>query len=165
MFTMADIRDIAIQIERNGEESYRQASTSVVDTKLAGIFRWLAEEERRHAEYFASLSPDQPLSPEQSEIEAMGRSLLQDMVRGKTFSLDQQSLNSTENLEEMLDQAQTFEQDTVLFYQFLRDIVDEPAVKQQLNAIIEEEQRHAVILARMAGDERMDDLLSLPGMK
>ncbi|MDP3478343.1 MAG: ferritin family protein, partial [Desulfoprunum sp.] len=106
MFTMADIRDIAIQIERNGEESYRQAGQSVVDTKLAGIFRWLAEEERRHAEYFASLSPDQPLSPEQSEIEAMGRSLLQDMVRGKTFSLDQQSLNSTENLEEMLDQAQ-----------------------------------------------------------
>ncbi len=162
MFTMTDIRDIAIQIERNGEESYRRASEAVVDSKIAIIFRWLTEEERRHAEYFASLSPDQPLSPEQSEIEAMGRSLLQDMVRGKTFSLDQESLNSAENLGEMLNQSRAFELDTVLFYEFLRDIVDDAATKRQLNAIIEEEQRHAAILARMADNECVDDLFTSP---
>ena len=160
MFTLSDIRDIAIQIERNGEATYRRASEVVVDSKIAVILRWLSEEERRHAEYFASLTPDKPLSPEQSEIEAMGRSLLQDMVRDKTFSLDQQSLTAAENLEEMLDQSRLFEQDTVLFYEFLRDIVDDAATKRMLDTIITEERRHVGFLTRMVDNELVNELFA-----
>ena len=160
MFTLADIRDIAIQIERNGEATYQRASEAVVDSKIALVLRWMANEERHHAKYFASLAPDQPLSPEQSEIEAMGRALLQDMVRDKTFSLDQESLNSVENLGEMFKQSLLFEQDTVLFYEFLRDIVDDAATKRLLDTIIKEEQHHVVLLTRMADNEPVDDLFS-----
>jgi rubrerythrin len=165
MFTLSDIRDIAIQIERNGEETYQRASEAVVDSKIAVILRWLAQEERRHAEFFASLAPTEPLSAEQSEAEAMGRSLLQSMVRDKTFSLDQQSLNSVESLAEMFSQARGFEQDTVLFYEFLKDIVDDHEVKQQLDIIIREENRHVVILGRLAANELVDDLLASSGHK
>ena len=165
MFTLSDIRDIAVQIERNGEESYQKASEAVVDSRVAVIFRWLAEEERRHARYFASLAMTKQLSAEQSEIEVMGRSLLQSMVRDKTFSLDQERLNSVESLGEMLNQARIFEQDTVLFYRFLRDIVDDPAVKQQLDVIIEEENRHAALLGRLAANEYDEDFPDISGMK
>ena len=165
MFTISDIRDIAIQIERNGEETYQRASEAVVDSKIAVILRWLAQEERRHAEYFASLAPTKPLSAEQSEAEAMGRSLLQSMVRDKTFSLDQQSLNSVENLAELFSQARGFEQDTVFFYEFLKDIVDDQEVKQQLDVIIKEENRHVVILGKLAANELVDDLLASSGPK
>jgi len=164
MFTVADIRDIAIQIEQNGELSYQRASEAVVDSKVAIIFRWMAEEERRHARYFASLTVAGPLSPEQQEIEAMGRSLLQDMVRDKTFSLEQTSLNSIENIVEMLEQSLAFEQDTVLFYEFLRDIVDDPAIQQQVQVIIEEENRHVTMLTRLVANERVDDLMDAAGI-
>ncbi len=164
MFTVADIRDIAIQIEQNGERSYQRASEVVVDSKVAIIFRWMAEEERRHAEYFASLTVDGPLSPKQSEIEAMGRSLLQDMVRDKTFSLEQTSLNSIESIVEMLEQSLAFEQDTVLFYEFLRDIVDDPAIKRRVQVIIAEENRHVAMLARLIANERVDDLMESAGI-
>ena len=163
MFTLSDVRDIAIQIERNGEESYQRASEAVVDSKIAVIFRWLAEEERRHARYFASLATTKPLSPEHMEVEVMGRALLKSMVRDKTFSLDQERLNSVERLGEMLNQARIFEQDTVLFYTFLQDIVDDPAVKAQLDVIIEEENRHAAILGRLAANELVEDLVDIPG--
>lgn len=165
MFTLSDIRDIAVQIERNGEESYQKASEAVVDSRVAVIFRWLAEEERRHARYFASLVMTNPLSAEQSEIEVMGRSLLQSMVRDKTFSLDQERLNSVESLGEMLNQARIFEQDTVLFYRFLQDIVDDSAVKQQLDVIIEEENSHAALLGRLAANEYDEDFPDISAMK
>ncbi len=165
MFTVADIRDIAIQIEQNGEKSYQRASEAVVDSKLAIIFRWMAEEERRHAKYFASLAVDGPLSPEQQEIEAMGRSLLQDMVRDKTFSLEQNKLNAAEKIVDLLEQSLAFERDTVLFYEFLHDIVDEPAIKRQVQVIIEEEKRHVAMLTRLAANERVDDLMDTAGEK
>ena len=159
MFTLIDIRDIAIQLERNGEESYRLASEAVSDSKIAIIFRWLAEEERRHACFFANLVATQNLSPEQAKVEEMGRDLLQDMVRDKTFSLDQESLNNAANLRDMLCQCRDFEQDTVLFYEFLLAIVDEAEVKRQLESIIEEERRHVAVLTRMAANELVEDLL------
>lgn len=95
----------------------------------------------------------------------MGRSLLQSMVRDKTFSLDQQSLNSVENLAELFSQARGFEQDTVFFYEFLKDIVDDQEVKQQLDVIIKEENRHVVILGKLAANELVDDLLASSGPK
>lgn len=157
MFTQADICEIAVQIERNGEAIYRRAGEAAADPKIAAVFHWMADEEGRHAHYFASLAPDRPLSVEEQEIEAMGRSLLREMIRDKTFSLDQDSLNRVENLDEILHHSRIFEQDTILFYQFLRDIVDDPATKRLLGVIIEEENRHVRLLTQMEDDELEDD--------
>ena len=153
MFTIADIRDIAIQIERNGEKVYEQAGHETADPELAATFRWLAGEERRHARFFAAMTAEAPLSPEQSELETMGRALLQEMVREKTFSLDREDLKAATDLAEVVRQAKVFEEDTILFYEFLYDIVDDEATRRQLAVIIAEEHRHVELLAGM-----MDDL-------
>lgn len=149
MFTIADIREIAIQIERNGEEVYRRAGNRATDPEMAEVFKWMATEEKRHACFFAKMTVDAPLSPEQSDLESMGRSLLQEMVRDKTFSLDRESLNATEDLDQVLNQSKEFEEDTILFYEFLRNIVDDEGVKRQLSTIIAEERSHADLLAGM----------------
>ena len=68
MFTMVDIRNIAIQIEENGEAAYRRAAFRSTDPERARLFTWMADEERSHCVQFAALTLDGPLTPEQAEL-------------------------------------------------------------------------------------------------
>jgi len=160
MFTVADIREIAIQIEKNGEEAYRQAAASVKDSAVSEIFLWMAEEENRHATWFASFASSEPLSEDQLELERMGRQLLQEMVADQTFSLDSEMMIDTADFDEAIAQAQSFEDDTVMFYEFLLSLVSEEDAKKQLETIILEERRHMEQLGEMrdAGPEACRNL-------
>lgn len=149
MFTVADIREIAVQIEKNGESAYRQAAAAVSDSTVREIFTWMADEEKGHAEFFAGIESDEVLTGEQLELEKMGRQLLQEMVADQTFSLDQEMLLQTKDFKEALTQAQLLEQDTVMFYEFLLNLVAEPAARDQLEKVIAEEKRHIEQLGEM----------------
>jgi len=149
MFTLADVRNIAVQIEKNGEETYRRVAEQIDDAELQQMFIWMAEEEKRHAEVFAAIIDDRNLSKEQVELEAMGRSLLQDIVRSQTFSLDGEQLAQVRNLDELLTQSIEFEEDTIDFYEFLLGFLDEANALAQLNAIIEQERGHVQHLEEM----------------
>ncbi len=47
MFTLTDICNIAIQIEKNGAETYLNASKTVKDPELAKALAWMASEEKK----------------------------------------------------------------------------------------------------------------------
>ncbi len=160
MFTVADIREIAIQIEKNGEAAYREAAAAVKDAAMRDVFLWLAEEEKRHATWFASFTSEATLSEAQLELEKMGRQLLQEMVADQTFSLDKELLAHTVDFDQALVQAQLFESDTVTFYEFLLNLVSEEEAKNKLEIIILEEKRHIEQLAEMrdAGPESCRNL-------
>lgn len=149
MFTVADIREIAVQIEKNGESVYRQAAESVKNTAVSEIFRWMADEEKHHAAFFSTIESAEPLSDEQLELEKMGRQLLQEMVADQTFSLEKELLLETADFEEAVSQAQLLEQDTIMFYEFLLNLVSDEAARRQLEQVIEEEKRHIRQLAEM----------------
>ena len=142
MFTLADIREIAVQIEKNGEAAYRKAAEMVQDSALSGIFIWMAEEERTHRSFFKSIESSEPMTEEQRELEVMGRQLLQEMVADQTFSIDREMLVESEDFAEALSQAQTLEKDTIMFYEFLLNLVSDDEAREQLELIIEEEKRH-----------------------
>ncbi len=142
MFTIADIRNIAVQIEKNGEETYRNVGLASTDPEVVAILTRMAKDERCHAEWFAAIRSEKPLSEEQREMEAMGRTLLQDMVKGNTFLLEQSELERAKTVAEVLARAKVFEQDTILFYQFIKGLVDEPDAAHWLEKIIAEERNH-----------------------
>lgn len=152
MFTFADIRNIAVQIEKNGEESYRNAGRIAADPEIARIMNWMADEEKCHGEWFENLRSDKSLTAEQQEMEALGKSLLQDMIKGNTFLLSQSELEDAETFMEVITRSQAFEQDTVLFYEFLLGLIDDLETAVQLQKIIEEERNHLRRLTRMADD-------------
>jgi rubrerythrin len=156
MFTIGDIKNIAIQIEQNGEESYRAASQISKDPKITEILLWMAEEEKRHANWFANLQSSKPLTSEQKEIEAMGKALLQDMIRGNNFLLDQEGLNSAQTVQEVIDISRSFEEDTILFYEFLLGFMDDDETSAQLKTIIEEEKGHIRKLTEIFKTEKMN---------
>ncbi|HBH27232.1 MAG: ferritin family protein [Desulfofustis sp. PB-SRB1] len=150
MFTITDIRDIAIQIERNGEEAYRKAARAAGDPELAKMFDWMADEEASHRLWFESIVSEKILSEDELLLEEMGRQLLQQMVADQTFSLEQSQLEDTTDFIHMLDQSAQFEQDTIDFYDFLKAIIDDPRTKEQLSSIIEEERAHKDKLAELS---------------
>ena len=150
MFTVADIRNIAIQIERNGEKSYRKASKDSNDPEIARIFTKMADDEERHAKWFESITSNKPLTEEQRDMEAIGRTILQEMVENQTFSMEQSKLAKIDNLAEVIDQSLGFERDTILFYEMLSGFIDDNETMDQLNNIISEERSHLEELTRMA---------------
>jgi len=152
MFTFDDIRAIAIQIESNGEAAYRRAAGRAGDPQLAELFRWMAEEENRHARHFARMKEAKMAAGEAEAAERMGQDLLQEMVKDQTFSLDGDDLAAAVDISAALRQSLAFEEDTILFYQFLSDLIDDAVVKEQLAAIITEEHRHVTLLAGMVDD-------------
>lgn len=149
MFTFGDIKNIAVQIERNGENSYLKASKVSTDPKITEMLLWMAEQERKHANWFTDLKSSKPLTAEQKEMEAVGQTLLQDMVKGNDFLLDEKNLEKSKSVKEVLDISISFEEDTILFYQFLLDFLDDEGDQEQLQLIIAEEQSHITQLEQM----------------
>ncbi len=149
MFTLTDIRDIAIQIERNGEKAYRRASEYASDPEFAQMFNWMADEEARHAKWFEIIESDMPVSSEHQEMEAMGRGLLQEMMKSQTFSLEQDRMENADYMGDLLSQSMAFEHDTILFYEMLSGFIDDPETMLQLDVIIAEERKHIDELTRM----------------
>lgn len=149
MFTRDDIRNIAIQIERNGEQAYRSAAENSQDSQIRQMFNWMADEEMRHAQWFAALKIPSQATPAQEEIETMGRSLLQEMMKNQAFSLENTRLVGVVDIQGLLDLSLEFEKDTILFYEMLRAFIEETDTIEQLEIIIAEEQGHVKQLQRL----------------
>lgn len=156
MFTIGDIRNIAVQIEKNGEETYRRAAKAAKDPQVAEALAWMAEEESRHAKWFTKLKSSKPLTAEQQEMESVGRSLLQEMVKGNTFLLDENELKNAKNVEEVMARSKAFELDTILFYEFLIGFLDDQDTIEQLGKIINEERNHIKQLEDMGTSAECD---------
>ena len=150
MFTLTDICNIAIQIEQNGAATYLNASKTTKDPELAEILAWMAKEEENHARWFKSIQSDKILTAEQMEMEAVGRSLLLEIVQSNTFSLDNDVLKNTTELTDLIAQSIEFEQDTILFYEILLDLLEDDETIEKLNIIIREERNHIKKLELMS---------------
>lgn len=150
MYTIEDIRQIAIQIERNGEKTYRSAALRSPYPEVAKILNWMAEEEHRHGKWFESMPSDAKEVPGQYlEMEALGRSLLKEMVEGRTFSLDGERLDSAKDVTGVLTQSLDFENDTILFYDMLKAFMEDQDGVAQLERIINEERGHVKLLEKL----------------
>jgi rubrerythrin len=150
MFTLADIRDLAIQIERNGESSYRAAARKAEDNRVADLLKKLAEQEKEHLRWFEQLDAEQEFAPENDRINRMGQDLLAEMMDGQTFSLDEEQVAGATDLLDVVRQSIEFERDTILFYEMLYSFLDHSETMTHLERIIDEERSHIEILNDIA---------------
>lgn len=150
MFTLADICNIAIQIELNGEAAYRRAAQNSKYPDIISFFERMADEEKHHAEWFRNLSTATGPVDKDAQIEEMGRELLQNMMAHQTFSMDTQSLACADSMAAALQQSIEFENDTILFYEMLHSFLEDSNTMGHLEAIIAEEQSHIDKLKRIA---------------
>ena len=151
MFTLSDICNIAVQIERNGERIYRAGGKRADDPRVAQMLNWMADEEMRHAQWFEGLDLKTRIPQGHEEIESMGRSLLKEMMKDQAFSLEDDRIQVVSDLAGLFDLSMEFEQDTIMFYEMLGSFVDDPDTIAQLNRVIDEEHGHLRQLDRLKG--------------
>ncbi len=149
MFSINDIFDLAIKIEQNGEEVYRNAQRQASHPTIAELLTWMADQEKEHTQWLSTLKKknlpilDNPIKAE------MNRAILGEMMGKRTFSLKIEDLLKMNDLNEILLLSIEFEKDTVLFYEMMQAFLQEEADQTHLKLIIAEEKSHIQQLQEM----------------
>ena len=155
MFTLSEIIDLAIRIEKNGENAYRKAQEEVSNPSLASMLQWLAEEEVEHVKWFTQLKEKTATLAEDPKLEEMGKAILQGVLGDQAFSIKDADFSKIEDINSLLELSVEFEKDTVLFYEMLSAFIDDEETLSQLDKIIEEEKRHVQLLEEFLEKKKM----------
>jgi rubrerythrin len=142
MFTVQDILEIAIRLEHNGEKTYQDARLRTSSLDLKALLAWIAQEEQNHARWFTDLKDRLARGEDHHLIKEMSRALVEDVVQGQAFSLQEVDFKTLDTPDKMIRTFIGFEDDTVRFYEILKAFVDDPAIAGQLEQIINEEKKH-----------------------
>ena len=146
MFSLSEIYDLAIRIEKNGERFYREARERVSNEDLRSMLTRLADDEVKHEEFFAKKKEVLALNPEDPEMEEAASTILQGILGDQTFSLREANPADLKTVENLINLAIEFEKDTVLFYEVLTPLVTRSATLKGLEEIVLEEKRHIQML-------------------
>jgi rubrerythrin len=142
MFSLGEIVDLAVQIERNGERSYRKAQKEVSNQELASILEWLANDEREHEKWFLEMRKEIDEKTEDPKLEEMGREILNSVLGEQAFSMDDADFSRIKDIETLFYISLEFEKDTILFYEMIKDFIDDGKVLTGIDRIIKEEKKH-----------------------
>jgi len=154
MFTLAEVYDLGIRIEKNGEKFYRDALEQTWSKPMADMLRLLAEEEVKHVDFFVKRMDGLKEKRENPFLDEMGSSMLKDILGNQTFSLKDRDVSKIRSVEELVALAIEFEKDTILFYEMVGSFITDEKARGELEEIIEEEERH-VRLFESYGDKEV----------
>ena len=146
MFSAKEIIELAIKIEKNGEAVYRNAIEKVSNPELVPLLEWMADEEVKHANWFAELKHNLETKNENPFVEEMGHELFNEMLGDKNFSLKDVDFATIEEIDDLIETFIEFEKDSIIFYEVLKPFVEDPVVREYLNKIIDEEKHHIELL-------------------
>jgi len=154
MFTLAEVYDLGIRIEKNGEKFYRDALEQTWSKPMADMLRLLAQEEVKHVDFFVKRMDGLKEKRENPFLDEMGSSMLKDILGNQTFSLKDTDVSKIRSVEELVALAIEFEKDTILFYEMVGSFITDEKARGELEVIIEEEERH-VRLFESYGDKEV----------
>ena len=146
MFSAKEIIELAIRIEKNGEAVYRSAIEKVPNPGLVSLLEWMADEEVKHANWFAELKHNLETKNENPFVEEMGHELFNEMLGDKNFSLKDVDFATIKEIDDLIETFIEFEKDSIIFYEVLKPFVEDPVVREYLNKIIDEEKHHIELL-------------------
>jgi rubrerythrin len=147
MFSLREVFDLAIQIEKNGEQYYRDAMEKVSNPSLRSMLEWLAEQEKEHQSWFSERKEKLDMEGDDLEMAEMGSSILQGILGDQSFSLKETDLSKIDGVEALIELAVEFEKDSILFYEMIGSFIEDSETSEKLNEIIAEENRHIELLA------------------
>jgi rubrerythrin len=142
MFTLRDVLDMAIQIERNGETIYRDALARTDTPELAEMLTWMAAEEARHARYFSDIRQRLTQTVENAIMDELGKLMLESIVGNRSFSLEDVDFSRVDAVNDLLKIMIAFEKDTIAFYHLFRTFLTDKAEQACLDDIIADEEQH-----------------------
>ncbi|MBN2467262.1 MAG: ferritin family protein [Deltaproteobacteria bacterium] len=146
MFTIKEILTVAVKVEKNGEDYYREALEKTARTPMGRLFEFLADEEKRHRLWFLEQSEKLVCSADGGQLGEMDEALIESLLQTKAFSLDDIDLVGLTVPQSLLETAIEFENDTILFYEMISEFINEKDTVEQLRDIIAEERGHCKLI-------------------
>jgi len=151
-FNAFEIFEMAEQIERNGAKFYRTAAKAFKDSGIAQTLLELADMEDAHEKVFADMRKQ--LSEKRRGFMAFDPEnqmalYLQAMAGGRVFDMKKdpaKQLAGVDNVADILKMAIDAEKDSIVFYIGLKNFVPPKAGKDRVEAIINEEMGHLILL-------------------
>lgn len=146
----ADIVDLAVQTEVRGERFYRQAADAADRPEARELFVYLANEEVRHKQVFEGLASAITVTEVDPTTWEEAMAYIEATVDREFFDPEApiRTVAVAQDVGGMLRQAIQFEQQTLLFFHTLRDLVRKPTVPI-IDGIIKEERSHVRRLSAM----------------
>ena len=142
MFSVKEILDLAIQLEKNGESVYRNAVDKVTEPDLVSLLIWMADEEVLHGRWFSELKKNFETHSINPFMEEMSRKVFGGMLGDKSFSHRDVDFSKVDHLDDLIDIFIEFEKDTVLFYETLTPFIEDNDTLENIKKIIAEENNH-----------------------
>lgn len=138
-----DIFEFGMQAEKDGEAFYRDLAAKCTIPGMKKILTMMADDEAEHYEVFKSLK-------EKGGYKLAGSTVIKD---AKNIFAEMKEKGTTLNLEgnevELYKQAVEVEDKNEAFYREKAEETDDPAVKEILIRIADEERHHAVLMENM----------------
>jgi len=147
----ADIVDLAMQLEKNGEAFYRAAAKKAASSEVQSLFEDLADQEVKHHAVFSKLREDTRHRVLMSNEEwdwYVG--YLNATVDSALFKGPDKALAAAEQVadeKEAVRMAISFEKETLLFFYDMRDMVPAPD-RSFVDKVVAEDKSH---IRRLAG--------------
>lgn len=151
-FNADEIFQIAIQMERNGGNFYRKAAEKSEYDKAKQILLGLATMEDRHEEMFTEMRAElgagaaRPVTFDPDDQAAL---YLEALVDGKVFNYKSdpwEGLTGNESLADILEISIGLEQDAIVFYLGIYEVVPPELGRDKIQDIIREEMGHITAL-------------------
>ena len=138
---------VAMEMERRGRMLYVRAQQFTEDPDLLALLEQLASEEEVHFAQFSAMLEECGLTFLDAEEHALAVSKAADYFF--PGGLMQAALDGAlKSPVSMLMEAMKAETDSIAFYTRLRDSMDDPAQKDIIQRIIEEEENHLATLEK-----------------
>ncbi len=151
IFRASELLELAILIERNGEEFYSSLTESAGHQKAKDVFAYLAGEERKHLGIFQNLL--QPLEKYESaesypgEYEGYMKAIADSHVFIKQDAGKELARRAATPLD-AVEMAVSFEKDTILFFQAMGRFIPDDE-RETVGQLIDEERQHIVRLREL----------------
>lgn len=144
-YSINEVLEMAIQIEKSGYQFYLKSKEKTNDEKLKELFNFLATEELRHMETFNGIKNKLKTTPytlpynwEEAQL------YLKAITDSHFFKGEDKVLNlmeKTKHEKELIDLAIAFEKETLIFYYEILNLVGEEE-KSTVLKLIQEEKNH-----------------------
>ena len=142
MFSVNEILDMAIQLEKNGESVYRNAVDKVTNADLISLLIWMADEEANHRRWFLEVKRNVEMHSINPFMAEMTRQVFEGILGDKSFSHRDVDFSRVGRVDDLIGIFLEFEKDTVLFYETLIPFIEDDDTLQNIKKIIAEESNH-----------------------
>lgn len=138
---MSDVWETAKSMELEGEKYYRDLAAKTSVQALKGVMEKLAQEERKHYEFFDGLQKKSgPAEMKSDNTLAAAKNMLQ------KFAAEFESAPPIEEAADVYQKAMEMENETVAVYKRALEEAEDEKTRASLETIIEEEKKHARIV-------------------